>query len=64
MKQKDTKYLYIIPIIIGVIIFIDQFMLHGQLYEIADINNHETIGLVFLMFGVGAYSFKKRWFIK
>ena len=52
------EYIYIISIVIGIIIFLDQFRIHGQFYEFLDINNHETIGLSFLMFGLGGYSMR------
>ena len=48
------KFWYVIPIVIGVVLFLDQFRLHGTWYEPHDIDNHETIALSFLFFGFGA----------
>ena len=51
----EEKYFYTIFIIIGIVIFLDQFRLHGTFYEPWDIDNHETIALVFLAFGAGGF---------
>ena len=46
------KVIGLILLIIGIVIFVDQFRIHGRLYEFVDINNHETFALMFLSSGL------------
>ncbi|GEM_PF-5797165 len=40
-------------IVLGALIFLDQFRRHGRFLDTGDTNNHETWGLVSLALGVG-----------
>ena len=47
-SMKKILIIGLILLIFGVLLFVDQFRLHGRLYEYHDIDNHETIALMFL----------------
>ena len=50
----------IIMLLVAGLIFINQFSIHGTWYDWEDINNHETIGLVFAAIGLTMIAIRKK----
>lgn len=52
MNTKQIKNMGYIALGLGLIIFAHHYAVHNYLFDWADINNHETLGLVCLSFAL------------
>jgi hypothetical protein len=52
MKMKS---LIIILSLLGLSVFAHQYFINGHFFEMKDVVNHETVGLVILSFTAGIY---------